>query len=1206
MGERAHHRAQVCSGTNLRKCQDLGDSILLILGSFILLNVGINVVILLWKHLKSSLRILFHRFFPKDKQPSCIGSHPMCMHCSVDPKNLFSRVSSRFHRHPSLLLGHPKHLDSWIPDTNDEKASRCCCMPPQYGQARAPVEAPWGLWKEGMMGVGEASQVPALKTQATFISKQETSSQFPRMSKLDTVPLHLPQKSKTKTPDYDPIHAPTQAPTHSPVHPPEHTHPQVQIRSLVHHPEHTPTQAQTHSPGHPSEHTPAQAQTRSSGHPTEHTPTQAQTRCPGHPPEHTHPKVQICFPGHSPEHTPAQAQTHCPGHPPERTHPKVQICSPSHPPEHTPAKAQGPEHTSVHTLGHSPEHITVHTPARTLAQAHLNYTHAHTLIPAPTSVPAPPPTSAPATTPAPAPTPAPVPISAPTPAPALVMAMTTTPVPAPVPATTPTHILTPIPSPPAAFSQGLSTGHVVYNARRVRQNLFHVCPPPNSEYSRKYLGTLSRPQEGQGPVSSGTAKQTVNQRSEDSAKPSTGSILGYLELGNMEWKISNDAKDKFLQPKTFPYCSFHPCSSERRNTDSQAPVYPKFLVYSKDATPSQPCFHSPTNARSSPCTIPPPCTLSLPLVSPRSFVLHQAANNQKPSTIIQTPTSPPTSKSTQSVPSSQFPIPLQFSTISQPPIQPQSPEFHESLGLTQDSGLQRTPSPSKDSKVPRNPGLTQNPGLHKNPGLTQNPGLYKNPGLVQDPGLRKRPGPTQDSSLHKNPVITQDCGPQKSLDPTQDAGIFRSTCLTQHSGLHKNTPFPQTSDIQRTSGFMQETGVSRNLEGNQETVLYESQDLSQKTGLQNIPGPSKECGGYKSAGNDQDPGVYGSLGLTQDSDPQKNPYFPQDSGVNKSSGLSQESGLLKSPGLVQTSGLHKGSGLTQDSGDYKNPETTRDNKNTQGSGVYRSLGPTQDSDLHKNLHPTQVTEVERKCGLTQDVGTQRSPEHTQDPKCHKNPGINQDPGPHKGPALTRDSGLPKTQGHTKESGLHKDTCLIPNPDLHKNPHLAPGTESVQVLGPPQTAKSTLSPMKSSVSAETPQKEDAEQHILWTSVPLSPNSCSSKAQVIYNDLQTFSEVPVLIELQPLSRRAGSQDWMYHPVDTIPPACQNYRQMSMPPQINWKPHCPGQGTRVGQVVFDARQRQFGVGRDKCEAPSPRRLRQEVPSNHQRPSRSGDISV
>lgn len=46
MGEQVYHGAQACSGTNLRKCQDLGDSILLILGSFILLNVGINVVTL--------------------------------------------------------------------------------------------------------------------------------------------------------------------------------------------------------------------------------------------------------------------------------------------------------------------------------------------------------------------------------------------------------------------------------------------------------------------------------------------------------------------------------------------------------------------------------------------------------------------------------------------------------------------------------------------------------------------------------------------------------------------------------------------------------------------------------------------------------------------------------------------------------------------------------------------------------------------------------------------------------------------------------------------------------------------------------------------------------------------------------------------------------------------------------------------------------
>lgn len=46
MGEQVYHGSQACSGTNLRKCQDLGDSILLLLGSLIVLNVGLNVVTL--------------------------------------------------------------------------------------------------------------------------------------------------------------------------------------------------------------------------------------------------------------------------------------------------------------------------------------------------------------------------------------------------------------------------------------------------------------------------------------------------------------------------------------------------------------------------------------------------------------------------------------------------------------------------------------------------------------------------------------------------------------------------------------------------------------------------------------------------------------------------------------------------------------------------------------------------------------------------------------------------------------------------------------------------------------------------------------------------------------------------------------------------------------------------------------------------------
>nr|XP_033703116.1 uncharacterized protein SPEM3-like [Tursiops truncatus] len=347
----------------------------------------------------------------------------------------------------------------------------------------------------------------------------------------------------------------------------------------------------------------------------------------------------------------------------------------------------------------------------------------------------------------------------------------------------------------------------------------------------------------------------------------------------MEWKISNDSKDKFVQSKTFPYCSFHPCRSEKRNTNPQTPVYPTFL-YSKDAVPSQPYFHSQNSAQRSPCTMPPPCTLYLPLVSPRSWVLHQHSNHQKPSTLMQPPTLPPTSKSSQSVLSSQGPIPPQLSTTSQTPSQAQPPELHESLDLNQGSVLPRTPGLSKVCRVSRNPGLTTNPGTHKSPGLIQDPGLPKNTGLAQDPGLHKLPGP------------------------------------------------------------------------------------------------------------------------------------------------------------------------------------------------------------------------------------------------------------HKGPALTQYSGL------SQRSGLHNNSCLIPNPGLHK---------------------------------------DAGQHIPRPSVPPRQNCRSPRAQVAYNDLLTFSEVPVLIVLQSPSQQAGSQGWVYHPKDTVPPACQNHRQMSTPPKTSWKPYHPS-GTRLGHVVFDARQRQFRAGRDK----------------------------
>ncbi|XP_011850128.1 PREDICTED: mucin-1-like [Mandrillus leucophaeus] len=314
MGERAYHGAQVCSGNNPRKCQDLGDSILLLLGSFILLNVWINVVTLLWKHLKSSLRILFHHFFPK-----------------------------------GFLPRHVNHLDSWIPDTNDEKVSACCWMPPKCGRARVPRESPWGLYKEEMMGVGEAPQVTALKAQASLLSTPQTSSQFPKMSKLDMGPCRLPQESQTKTPDCVAAQAPPQAQVHSPTHTPVHTLTHSWIHATAHTSVHTPAHSWTHSKACTPEGTHSQAQD-TSAQAQAHTsaPTPAQT--PAHIQAHTSAPTPAQASAHTEAHTSAQAQTHAPLHTPEHTHSQTPKSTLSPMKSFVPEKAAQKEDAQRHVL----------------------------------------------------------------------------------------------------------------------------------------------------------------------------------------------------------------------------------------------------------------------------------------------------------------------------------------------------------------------------------------------------------------------------------------------------------------------------------------------------------------------------------------------------------------------------------------------------------------------------------------------------------------------------------------------------------------------------------------------------------------------------------------------------------------------------------------------------------------------------------------
>ncbi|CAH6786088.1 Gm39566 [Phodopus roborovskii] len=1256
MGEQIYHRAQACSGTNLRKCQDLGDSILLILGSFILLNVGINVVTLLWKHLKNSLRILFHHFFPKD------------------PKNLCSRMPSRFHHHPNFLLGHVNHLDSWIPDTNDENISRCCWMPPQCGHDKTPTDTPWELWKEGLMGAGEAPQATVMKIQAPLFSRPEISPQIPKISKLNRVPPPSYQKNKNKVPDDSSSHVPAQALTCSSTNTNELPSTQAQTQTSE------PIQFSAQGLEHTSAHTPPVHASDFISAPIPALseapiPANAPPPTPSHNPASTPPYLPVQAPTHSQAHSLDQAQPHI--------LPPIALQVPD--PTQTQGLVHGPEQTSAHTLSqpptqgpahacfqcqdHDPAQVLVHTltypqvdvPEQTAPQASAHAppcsllpSHAHSPVSGPTSVPAP--------------------------ALALSMTMTTTQASAQVPVTTTTPTLPPVPAMLATFGPSLSTGHMVYDARRVKQNVFLKHNSQSSRCFRKDLNILSRPQEVKGLVNSGTSEQTQKPHGGDSVVPPAGSILGYLELGNMEWEISNNAKDKFSQPKTFPYCSFHPCCSESKNEDSHAPVYPKFLVYTQDATPSQPCFHSPSTAQSTLPTIPTPCTLALPLVSPRTFVVPQS-NHQKSSNLTQTPTFLSTSKSPQTVSTTYFSSPSQFSTISQTLIQPLSPE---NPTLNQGFDLQKTPSLAKDSRVPRNPGLTQdpdfqknpslaqdpglqknlsliqdpgiqknlsliqdpglqknlsltqdpelqknlsliqdpglqkipglapnpepqkdpslapnselqknpglipNPGLQKSPGLIPNPGLQKNPDLVPNPGLHKNPGLILNPCLHKNsgfykfpvctqdpylcvnPNISQDPCPQKNLDITQDsgrrssaaiqdAGVLRNLGLIQPSRLQKNIIFNQTSG-QRTLSFMQDSVVFRNVALNQDTVINKNKDLSPVTDQKRLD-PSQDSRNNGSR-NAQHPGICRNVGLIQDSRSQKIPYYTQDSEINKNAELTQKSSSSQSPGLVQTSCFCKSSGLTQDSGDYKNLGFIQD------PAIYRVPNLNQDTDSHKSPCLINVTTAEKRLNLNQDVGVYSS-EHCQDPNLQECPAIDQDSGSHQNPALGQGSGF-KTPGLTQQAGLNKKTSFVP------------GTASTQVLGPLQTLQLTSSSVKSCVC-----KTDNTE-------PVNQSTSPSKAQVLSPDLKSFSEVPVLIELQPSSPRLDSQEWAYHTANAAVSSCQKYRQMSMPPKINWRPRCPGPSTRAGHVVFDSRQKQLVTGREKCEALSPRRPCQEVFKN------------
>ncbi|XP_006175859.1 spermatid maturation protein 1 [Camelus ferus] len=116
---------------NTNNCQDLGNSILLLLGLIVCINIGINMVTLLWRRLRGFLHQVFHvicekeasksRLPGKQTQPPKQCSQAVHLRCTVDPvKMTVTPPPTRRHRHRGSAARRARRLVDWVPDTDED------------------------------------------------------------------------------------------------------------------------------------------------------------------------------------------------------------------------------------------------------------------------------------------------------------------------------------------------------------------------------------------------------------------------------------------------------------------------------------------------------------------------------------------------------------------------------------------------------------------------------------------------------------------------------------------------------------------------------------------------------------------------------------------------------------------------------------------------------------------------------------------------------------------------------------------------------------------------------------------------------------------------------------------------------------------------------------------------------------------------------
>ncbi|XP_006899233.1 PREDICTED: spermatid maturation protein 1 [Elephantulus edwardii] len=145
-------------------CQDLGNSILLLLGLIICINIGINLVTLLWQRLRYFLCRMFNNICVKEtctsslsgkqttSKPSRRQSRPeVHIRCTMDPvKMTMTPPPSRRCRHRDLPAHCDHHPVSWNPDNDNKKPlpqhPASCAHNWEPTESWASFQANQGIW----------------------------------------------------------------------------------------------------------------------------------------------------------------------------------------------------------------------------------------------------------------------------------------------------------------------------------------------------------------------------------------------------------------------------------------------------------------------------------------------------------------------------------------------------------------------------------------------------------------------------------------------------------------------------------------------------------------------------------------------------------------------------------------------------------------------------------------------------------------------------------------------------------------------------------------------------------------------------------------------------------------------------------------------------------------------------------------------------